>query len=149
MTVFDPKRTLKVNSVAKRIRNLTVAMVLMIGVVGCTDERDLSGDSLWVPDCKHFLDDQYKACYGPGWNAYSPRDKDKYDFYEIEVEKKIGESDSWSEGSVILFRERYSFEHIDRGIINQSEKELLEIDESSRTVKFFIDGKGVYFRLDS
>jgi len=149
MTASDPRRTLRINPMARKIRNLSVAMALVIGLAACTETRDLSGDSLWVPKCIYFLDGQYQACYGPGWNAYSPRDKDRYDFYEVEVGKKLDGSESWLEGSAVLFSERYSFENIDQRIINQRENELLEIDESNRSVTFFIDGKHIYFRLDS
>ncbi|MDT8375624.1 MAG: hypothetical protein RQ867_02675 [Mariprofundaceae bacterium] len=125
-----------------RYFNMLMTVTVMC-LTSCTnDNPDLSGDGLWNSQCVTFSKGQYQACYGPGWDAYSPRNESHYDFYQISVEKNIAKG-----GHLVLFDEKYAFDKIDTDIIRRDEKDIMKIDEDSKSVTFYVTGRA-YIRID-
>ena len=91
--------------------------------------------SYWQATCIGF-EEKYKACYGPGWSENVERVVDKYDFYEVSVERIMSGG-----GSSIIHARKYRINEIREGARNRNVQNIVEIDKDSGKILFNIFDK--------
>jgi hypothetical protein len=102
---------------------------------------DLS-DSLWQAQCVRLGNGPHEACYGPGWEAQSPRDPKKYDFYEVSVARR----DSATTSSELFSRHLLAPE-VHPELLTIAPRAVVRYDDTKGEVVFHVSKEPIVYRL--
>ena len=109
-------------------------LCLLVALLTACERDDAAFDvqgSLWQVSCTRFQG-KFQACYGPGWSEDTLRYKEKYDFYEISVER-INEN-----SSTVLVSKRFSAAEVKKSVLDRHARDIVRIDEKNMKVSFQI-----------
>jgi hypothetical protein len=59
-------------------------LIPLLLLAGCSQRADTT---TWVAQCDELIPGEYQACYGPGWKDLKHKDPQRYDNYQISVER--------------------------------------------------------------
>jgi hypothetical protein len=97
----------------------------------------------WRVECRPVLDDRHQACYGPGRDA-GPR-TDRFDFYQVSVERKRG-----AELSDVLFVKRLAIADVDAKFLDASAAaEVVRYDAATRSVRFDLGREPIVYPMEA
>ena len=100
-----------------------------------------SSASYWQTICID-IENDIVACYGPGWSSGVERKKENYDFYKLSIEKR----DSGG-GLISIHSRRFEISEVRQDVLNRYSTDVVEIDSSSRVVKFHIADAPYEYKL--
>jgi hypothetical protein len=121
---------------------LAAAIVCAIGGNAVAQRATPLDSSLWRPQCIPLLVQQYQACYGPGWNKGSVRDRTRFDFYQVSVEKIES-----PKSSRVLFDRRMFPNEVHSELLTDKPKEVVRFDSATREVVFHVSKQPIVYRL--
>ena len=99
-------------------------------------------DSYWQSHCEPIGED-VQACYGPGWEVQTPCTLDRYDFYEVSVERR-GTDGAWQ----VLFDRRFAATDVHANLLTGEPRDVMRFDRPNRRVIFAIGRQPIEYRLD-
>ena len=109
------------------------ALLLLINISGCQREDaafDVGPGSYGQVTCTQ-LQDQYRACYGPGWSEGVVRNRANYDFYSISIERI-----NLSGSSSVLFEKKFAASEVSPRVLSSDAADIVQLE--GRTIKFHI-----------
>jgi hypothetical protein len=77
------------------------------------------------------LQDQYRACYGPGWSEGVERKKANYDFYSISIEQINPDG-----RSSVLFEKKFAANEVNPRVLTPETPDIVQFD--GMTIRFLI-----------
>jgi hypothetical protein len=97
----------------------------------------------WRVECRPVKDDRHQACFGPGWDANTPREPGKYHFYQVSVERTQA-----SEAPTVLFVKRFAAADVDAKLLQEGYRgEVARYDARSRSVRFAVAAEPIVVPL--
>jgi len=125
-----------------KICSLVFCLLLLTSCSKGKTNYVVSEDSLSQVVCDDLSGGKYRACYGPGWEARTPQDKNHYDFYEIGVDKKID-----NKSNQVLFRQKFNAQEVPQNLLEWGKSSIVKYDEITKKVIFAIGSKNIEFYI--
>ena len=98
---------------------------------------------MWQANCERLDNGRWKACYGPGWDEYQPRDTEHYNFYDISVERPRPDG-----SSTVLFAKRYAASEVHRQLLTRLPQRVVRFDSNVRRVTFTVAADPVVYQIE-
>jgi hypothetical protein len=104
----------------------------------------LHSPARWRVECRPVHDAELQACYGPGWDENQPHDPERFQFYQLSIERKQP-----SDVSQVLFVKRLALAEVDPQLLRDSAPaSLASYDAATRSVRFAVGAAPIVVPLE-